>query len=249
MRKILHSAGLAVSGSPIPHLTVSRWKGHTQPPQHGLQKKELPFTLITKCPLGVFSQVWGQARVLVHEIEVGTPLLRDEGHSCLCCDLLPQVCYLRWVLWLAATLQSPGTQVLCEGDKAHPAGTAEHRVTKNPTGFGLLSLSLLVSCKTTWVHLESTAGLQTMPLDKQQQHHQICSPKTLSLCWVSAQGRHSKDINDFGQHGALTVIAFTVIVETLKLLQQMYFVVHPGTVVLPFIIYLYLAPFHIFWAF
>lgn len=137
--------------------------------------------------------------------------------------------------------------MLCEGDKALLAGTAVHRVTKNPAGFGLFSLSLLWSCKTTTgVHLETTAGLQTMSLNKQQQHHQICSPKTLSLCWVSAQGRHSKDINDFGQHGALTVIAFTVIMETLKLLQQMYFVVHPGTVVLPFIIYLYLAPFHIF---
>lgn len=53
-----------------------------------------------------------------------------------------------------------------------------------------------------------------MSLNKQQQHHQISSLKTHSLCWVSAQGRHSTHINDFGEHVALTVIAFTVILET-----------------------------------
>lgn len=228
------------------HSATSAWTAEKCRSRRGI----FPSTLNTKCPL-----FFSQARVVVpmRAQERGKDpsaqgwvsqisLLWLRALLLMCgCDLL-------WGLWVAAALQSLGTQGVwrCQGI---PCSGSSHKVTEQSTGVGLPSLGLLVSCKiTTWVHLETTAGLQTLSLNRQQQH-QICSLKTLSLCWVSAQGRHSKHVNDFGQHVALTVIAFTVILETLKWLQQIHFVVHPGTVVLPFIIYLYLALFHIFLCF
>lgn len=215
------------------HSATSAWTAEKCRSRRGI----CPSTLITKCSLffhrpGLWYP-WG------HKTEARTPLLRDECQKCLCCDW--ELC--SWCVDVTSCEVcewqlpcSPWGHKVCEGAKASP-------------GVGLLSLDLLVSCKiTAWVHLGTTAGLRTLPLNKQQQH-QICSLKALSLCWVSAQGRHSKHVNDFGQHVALAVIAFTVILETLKWLQQMHFVAHPGTVVLPFIIYLYLALFHNFLCF
>lgn len=261
MRKILHPWCLLqpmLKRCPISHVTVFPHEKDTlnhlsmDCRKGQVQRRELPFNTDHKVPFDCFftgvgtGQCFGTYKGTRQK--QGPPLLRDECHRRLCCDrvLLVQICDLRWGLWLAATRQSPGTQVLCEGGKPLRAGAAVQRVTKKPHRF--------------WSALtESTCELQNNNLSPSRNHswvsnnvikqttaHQICSPKTPSLCWVSTQGRHSKHINDFGQHGALTVIAFTVIVETLKLLQQMYFVVHPGTVVLPFIIYLYLAVFHIF---
>lgn len=183
----------------MPNITTGSlcpWKGHSVTSSWTAEKcrsrrGNCPSTRMTKRPLSVFEGTdqgfgtWG------YEKEARTPLLSNEGHRYLChdWDLYPgwSGCDLMWGLWMAATTQSLGTQVLCEGDKALPA---VHRVTKQTTRFSLLSLGLLVSCKiATWVHLETTAGLQTMSLNKQKWQHQIGSLKTLSLCCVSAQGR------------------------------------------------------------